>query len=122
MRFVDVEAYVLPFIRGFVPGVTVGTKVPNPRPAVFVRAWANGGAAVNRVLERAQITVDVWAPSTTEAAYLAGDIRHAFLNNSGQLVLVRAVEEVTRPYPVPDETSERYRATYALTIRAPRRP
>lgn len=120
MKFADVEAMVLPFIRYVVPGVTVATKVPNPRPATFIRAWVNGGSAVNRVLERVQVTVDVWAPSTTEASRIAGDIRHAFLNHSGALHLVRGVEEVTRPYSNPDETSDRYRATYALMVRATR--
>ena len=120
MKFADVEALILPFIRARVPGVTVRTKVPAQRPATFVRAWANGGAAINRVLEVVQITVDVWAPSTTEASDLAGTIRHAFLNDTGELKLVRGVEETTRPYYAPDEASDRYRATYALTIRAKR--
>lgn len=118
--FVDVEALIIPFICARVPGVTVATKVPNSRPPTFVRAWANGGAAVNRVLERVQITVDVWAVSTTAASDYAGTIRHAFLHDSAQLRLVRGVEEVTRPYYAPDETSDRYRATYALMVRAKR--
>lgn len=111
---------MLPFIRTVVPGVTVATKVPADRPAVFVRAWVNGGAAVNRVLERVQVTVDVWAPSTTAAAELAADIRTAFLGGYTSMPLVRGVEEVTRPYSVPDEVSERYRATFALMVRAAR--
>lgn len=118
--FADVEAMVLPFIRARADGVTVSTKVPNPRPMTFVRAWANGGAALNRALERVQITVDVWAPSTTEASELAGVIRHAFLNDARELRLSRGVEEVTRPYYAPDESSDRYRATYALWVRAKR--
>lgn len=114
------EAMILPFIRARVPGITVATKVPNTRPITFVRAWVNGGAAINRVLERVQVTVDVWAPSTVEASDLAADIRHGFLNDASTLPLVRGVEEVTRPYSAPDEASERYRATYALLVRAKR--
>ncbi len=120
MRFVEVEAMVRAFILPRVDGVPVATKVPNPRPAMFVRAWVNGGSAVNRVLERVQITVDAWAPSTVAASELAGVIRHAFLHDAAELKLVRSVEEVTRPYSAPDETSERYRATYALMVRATR--
>lgn len=111
---------ILPFIRTHAPAATVATKVPNPRPATFVRAWANGGAAINRVLERVQITVDVWAPSTVEASDLAADIRHGFLNDTSIMPLVRGCEEVTRPYYQPDEASDRYRATYALLVRAKR--
>lgn len=120
MKFADVENLIVPFVQAQVGAVPVATKVPGTRPATFIRCWVNGGASVNRVLERVQVTVDVWAPSTTEASRIAGDIRHAFLNHSGALHLVRGVEEVTRPYSNPDETSDRYRATYALMVRATR--
>ena len=118
-ELVDVESMVLPFIRT-VTSAKVATKVPATRPATFVRAWANGGSAVNRVLERVQITVDVWAPSTTDASLLAGAIRNRFLNDYTDMPLVRGVEEVTRPYYAPDETSDRYRLTIALMVRAKR--
>jgi len=120
MKFADAEAMVLPFIKARVGSTKVGTKVPNPRPVTFVRAWANGGAAANRVLERVQITVDVWAPSTTDASNLIGDIRHGFLNEYTQMPLVRRVEEVTRPYFNPDGDLDRYRFTVALMVRAAR--
>jgi len=115
----DVEAFIIPFVKAQVGAVSVSTKVPNPRPATFVRAWVNGGAAVNRVLERVQVTVDCWAPSQVAASQLAQNVRTAFLNATVD-PLVRGVEEVTRPYSQPDETSERYRATYALMVRAQR--
>lgn len=119
MKFADVEEFVLPFIRSYTT-VTVSTKVPNPRPVSFVRAWVNGGAAVNRVLERVQVTVDVWASSSVDASRIAGAIRDGFLHEYSTMPLVRGVEEVTRPYSAPDETSDRYRATYALRVRATR--
>lgn len=118
VKFEDVEGFIIPFIKSYT-SEHVGTKVPAARPATFVRAWVNGGAAINRVLERVQVTVDCWAPSTTAASELAGTIRHAFLNDKIH-DLVRGVEEVTRPYSAPDEASERYRATYALMVRAKR--
>lgn len=109
----------MPFIKSKVGAVQVRTRVPNPRPVEFVRAWVNGGAAVNRVLERVQITVDCWGASSVSASALAGTVRHAFLNDPVH-ALVRGVEEVTRPYYAPDESSDRYRATYALMVRAGR--
>lgn len=120
MKFADVETMVLAFIKGHIGSVKAGTKVPNPLPAQYVRAWANGGGAVNRVLERVQVTVDVWAGSTLAASELAGDIRHGFLNDSALMPLVRGVEEVTRPYFVPDGGRDRYRFTVALMVRASR--
>ena len=121
MRFADVEALVVPFIKARTGSVPVATKVPATRPATFVRCWVNGGAAVNRVLEDVQVTVDVWAPSQPAASQLAGTIRSAFLHDAqAAMPLVRGVSEVTRPYSHPDETSERYRATYSLRVRATR--
>ena len=120
MRLPDVEAMIIPFIKGVVGSVKVGQKVPNPRPATYVRAWVNGGAAMNRVLERAQVTVHVWGTSPHAASTLANDIRTAFLNDASTLPLVRGVEEVTRPYFNPDEGVDRYTATYALMVRATR--
>ena len=120
MRLPDVEAMIIPFVKSKIGPTKVGAKVPNPRPATYVRAWANGGAAVNRVLERVQITVQVWAPSQVAASELAQTIRHAFLNDTATMPLVRGVEEVTRPYFNPDEGTDRYTATYALMVRANR--
>lgn len=120
MRFDDVEAMVKPFIGSRVAGTKVGTKVPNPRPASFVRAWVTGGAAVNRVLERVQITIDVWGTSTAASSGMIGDIRHAFLNDYTEMPLVRGVEEITRPYFNPDGDIDRYRFTVALMVRAGR--
>lgn len=121
MRFDDVEDMVIPFIKAQVSPTRVVKKVPNPRPAQFVRAWVNGGAAVNCVLEDVQVTVDVWASTLDEASKMAATIRDAFLNDAqAAMPLVRGVSEVTRPYSQPDETSERYRATYSLRVRATR--
>lgn len=121
MRFADVEALVVPFIKARTGSIPVATKVPATRPATFVRCWVNGGAAVNRVLEDVQVTVDVWAPSQPAASQLAATIRSAFLHDAqAAMPLVRGVSEVTRPYSHPDETSERYRATYSLRVRATR--
>lgn len=119
MNLPDVQAFVIPFIKSKVGSVHVGTKVPANRPVSFVRAWVNGGAAVNRVLERVQVTVDCWGGSDVAASQLAQTVRHAFLNDKIH-DLVRGVEEVTRPYYAPDEASDRYRATYALMVRATR--
>lgn len=117
---VDAEAMILPFVRGVTGSVAVATKVSNPRPDVFVRLWVTGGYALSRIHERVQVTVDVWAPDTVRASALAGEIRQAFLNDYARMPLVRGVEEITRPYSLPDETSDRYRASYALTVRAAR--
>ena len=122
MRFVDVEALVIPFIKQVVGStIPVATKVPNPRPGTFVRAWLNGGAEDNPILEQVNITVDVWAPSQPAASRISNDIRNAMLWDARKsMPLVRGVSTLSRPMTTPDETSERYRATYSLRVRATR--
>ena len=79
MRFPDVEAMVLTFLRGRVES-PMATTVPSPRPDPFVRLWRNGGPAVNRVLERAQVTVEAWSADSVTASEIASACREALLN------------------------------------------
>lgn len=122
MRFADAEALAVAFLKTVVAPVKVATKVPNPRPALFVRAYRTGGAAVNRVLEEAQITVDAEAPDTVAAFDLASKCREAFLNDYSQMPLVRSANEVGGLYYSPDPATNipRYRFTVGLMIRAGR--
>lgn len=117
----DVEAMVVFFLTTKL-GVKVGTRVPNPRPDTFVRAWRSGGAAVNRVLDEAQITVSVWGPSTTAASELAQRVRHALLSDNEGMTLVRGVEETGGLYfdPDPSTGTARYTFTVSLLVRANR--
>lgn len=122
MSFVDAEAMSVAFLKPVANPERVGTKVPNPRPKRFVRAYRTGGAAVNRVLERAQITVDVEAEDSTVAFDIASLCRDAFLNDYTRMPLVRTVEEAGGLHFTPDPTTgaDRYRFTMALTVRAAR--
>lgn len=121
VEFPDVEAMVGAFLRSQLP-VPVSTKVPNPRPARFIRAWRTGGAASNRILERAQVTITCAAPNSVQASDDARDARSALLNGYTAMPLVRGVEEVTGPYfdPDPDTGSDRYSMTFILTVRGKR--
>lgn len=122
MSFVDAEAMSVTFLRGIVTPLKAYTKVPATRPASFVRAYRTGGAALNRVLEEAQITVDAWAPDEVAASALASACREAFLNNYTLMPLVRGVTEVSGLHnsPDPDTNIPRYRFTVALRVRSAR--
>lgn len=122
MRFPDVDAMVLSFLTARCAPTPVHVAVPRDRPAEFIVTRRNGGAATNRVLDVPTVTVDVWAPSSVQAADLAEDARGAFLHHYTDMPLVRAVEEITGPYSVPDPESgaARYRFSMRLTVRAAR--
>lgn len=121
MNLPDVESMVIAFLDARVTP-SVHSKVPNPRPASFVRAWRNGGAAVNQVLETAHITVDAYAADSVSASALARQCRQALLGDYTAMPLVRGVSEVTGLYYNPDGEArvDRYRFTVALMVRAER--
>lgn len=116
--FPDVEAMVGSFLRARLT-VPVSTKVPNPRPARFVRAWRTGGTALNRVVELAQVTITCAAANSVQASDDARAARFALQNEYTAMPLVRGVEEVSGPYydPDPDTAGDRYSMTFRLTVR-----
>jgi len=121
---VDVEQMCVAFAKTKVTA-TVSTKAKPPR---YARVWRTGGGAVNRILDRAQVTITCGANDTgtengaTIASRDATDLRNAFLNEYTQMPLVRGVEEVTGPYfdPDPDTGGARYTFTVILSVRAKR--
>lgn len=117
--FPDAEALVGGFLRSRLTP-PVSTKVPNPRPKRFVRAWRTGGAALNRVVDQPQVTVTCTAPSSVTASDDARAARYALMNESSGMPLVRRVEDVSGVYydPDPDTNEDRYSFTVRLTVRA----
>jgi hypothetical protein len=122
MSFPDAEALAVAFVRSQIAPVHAGTRVPADRPSSFVRVYRTGGAALNRVLEEAQITVDAEAASEAEAWALASACREAFLHRYTLMPLVRAATEISGLHstPDPDTNTPRYRFTVALMVRAGR--
>ena len=122
MKFTDIEAMCVTFAKSKTSAV-VATKVRNPRPSRYARVWRTGGAAVNRVLERAQVTITCGSDlGSVDASDIAGELRAAFLNSYTEMPLVRGVEEISAPYydPDPDTGEDRYTFTIQLMARAPR--
>lgn len=122
MSFPDVEAVAVAFLKPPVAPVKVGTKTPNPRPTSFVKVYRSGGAAVNRVLENAQLTVEGEAPTQEAAFELTSKCREHFLHRYTLMTLVRGASEVGGLYfaPDPDTNIPRYRFTVGLMVRAGR--
>lgn len=121
MTFPDIDAMVLAFLGAHVD-VPVRVSVPADRPASFIVARRNGGAALNRVIDQPTVTVDAWAASSAEAAALAGIAREAFFHSYTDMPLVSGVEELTGPYstPDPESGSARFRFSIQMTVRAAR--
>lgn len=122
MKLRNGEALVIAALKAS-PGVSpvpVGTRVPNPRPASFVRVQRIGGIQINMVQERPTILVECWGATDT-AAWLLCVAAHEALEGREPLE-VNGVElgsrELTSPvnYPDPSTTSPRYQFQLQTTI------
>jgi ssDNA-binding replication factor A large subunit len=67
----DLEAALISYLKPLSDGLTVATRVPNPRPAKFIRLSRIGGTRRSLVLDQSMIGFWCWAPSTVEASRLA---------------------------------------------------
>jgi hypothetical protein len=93
----------------------VGSQIPNPRPATFVRVSRTGGPKVLRVVDGAQITVDAWAPDGGAAMDLAQLCRKCIEEMPGTAPVHR-VEEIGGPQDFPDPVSDTPRVTFTVQI------
>jgi hypothetical protein len=126
VTFPDVEALLtgaLPSLlaaRGFT--VPVGTKVPNPRPARFVRLVVASGNRRNLVAAAPTVTIEGWAQTETDAWALTEAARCCVESLSGQVVggvpVIRSHD-----FPLPDKFIDldtgqpRYTTTGSFVVR-----
>lgn len=122
VELVDAEAMAVDFLNSISTDSPASTKVPNPRPARFTRAWRTGGAALNRLVDEPIITVTCEAGDSVTASSDATAARNAFLNGAVAMPLVRRVEVMNLYYdPDPDTNEDRYTFAVRLRVRAARR-
>lgn len=100
-------------------GVPVRSKVPNPRPARFVLVFRTGGPRVGLVVDAAQVTVEAWAASDTDAHDLAQAARAIVGSLQGTVtggVTVYGVDEFSGPGYLPDPESGQSRYTWTTSV------
>jgi hypothetical protein len=100
--------------------VDTGTRVPNPRPAAFVRVQRIGGAEANMVQERPLILIECWGSTEVQAWQLAQTVYSALqgpepLEFNGIDFGSRAVSSPVN-YPDPSTTSPRYQLQLQTTV------
>lgn len=124
--FPDVEQLVCDFLPDELAArswdVTVGTRVPNPRPSKFVRVLAVGGVRRNLVQGNPTVVVEGWADKESDARNLC-DLARALVVSMAQRddlpSTVYRVDELSgvANLPDPDSAQSRYTVTLALLIR-----
>lgn len=99
--------------------VHVGTSVPNPRPAIFVRILATGGQRNNLVQDAPTVVYEAWAAKETDAVTVAQLTRALIVSLAGQTVggvMVYRVNEFASPASLPDPLSSQTRYTGTVSI------
>lgn len=98
-------------------------RIPNPRPAEFVRVLGVGGVRRDPVTDVPTLAVEAWAATRSRAAALAQEVRAIIWSLEGATFAGYSVKDVTEfagPGDLPDPLSDqsRYTATYAVGIRS----
>jgi hypothetical protein len=119
--FPDAEAVVVDYLRTELdargPAIPVGTRVPNPRPSIFVQVERQGGPRRNIVVDDAQIGISAWADRQQDAqdlVQLCRGLLWAAVGTTQGGVQVHRVEEFAGPALLPDPLSDQPR--YVLTV------
>ncbi len=97
----------------------VGSMVPNPRPASFVRIERIGGPVRDRVVDDALVTVEAWATTHPAAWDLAARTRAIVLGLEGTVVdgaVLYGVVEASGPGSLPDPDSDMRRFTWTCQV------
>lgn len=119
--FPDVEALFVAALPD-VLGVAVSTRVPNPRPASFIRVKRAGGGRRNLVTDAALVVVEAWAdtePAAADLAMRASAALFALAQTDTGGVWIRRVQEISGPssFTDPVSGSPRYQLTAQIDTR-----
>ncbi|AUG87276.1 tail terminator [Streptomyces phage Rowa] len=113
--FPDAVLVAIQYLR---PNITaaVYSRVPNPRPAEFVRIQRLGGTRRSLILDRPRIDVECWSDSEENAEALCSKVRAYVLAMAGKRgqTTVYDVAEVSGPMWLPDSESGQPRYSFAV--------
>lgn len=114
--FPDAVLVTILYLREVVPGLSVYSRVPDPRPAEFVRVERLGGMRRALILDRPRMNVECWSDSEENAADLSARVRAYALAMAGKRgdTTVYDVVEVSGPMWLPDSASGQPRYSFAV--------
>lgn len=120
--FPDVEGLVITHLNSVLSNARVSTKVPDPRPARFVKVTAVGGTKRRINADSTMVTVQCWESDSIKASELARTARahiHALAGQSVNDVWVYRVLDVGGPASSPDPNTDtpRYQFTVSIDVK-----
>jgi hypothetical protein len=121
----DIEAAATSFLRTKLGSLAakVATTVPATMPATMVKISLTGGGRDGIASDRAQLTIECWAPDAPTASTLARTAYAHMLAAPGTIaggVFIRKAETVggVQFFPDPDISKPRYQFTVRWFVRA----
>ncbi|MFF3190557.1 hypothetical protein [Streptomyces misionensis] len=112
-----VRAYLREALVARGDDVSVGTRVPSPRPPRFVTLERVGGTRLDVVTDRPQIDVQCWGASEEDAADLASLARSLLFAMPGwRGAVAYNVVEIGGPNTLPDPDSGQDRVAFAVEV------
>lgn len=101
-------------------GLRVASKVPDPRPAEFIRVQDAGTDRVSRFLREYTFTLDFWAQSTTRAERIGAEALARFESlDAVDGIPVFRPRDWGPPVELPDESGQpRYTATVSFRLKS----
>lgn len=117
--FPDGKALLIAWLKEHT-GLTVASKVPNPRPDEFVTVQDAGTNRVDRHIREVSYSLNFWAKSTPRA-YGMGSVCLAYFEIADELggVSIYRPRDWGPPVELPDESGQpRYTATVSFRLKA----
>lgn len=114
VQFRDAEQEVREYLLPYLAGIGISSRVPNPRPAVWLRVMRTGGPRETMVSDRPQITLEAWADNEDDAIDLLS-VARAWLNRADGRIF--GVVEASGPGNLPDPTTAQIRYTMSVWVR-----
>ena len=113
--FPDAVLLVIDYLRAAL-GVPVYSRVPENRPAEFIRVERLGGLRSSVVTDRPRIDIECWSHSEETAEALMSLARAHMLAMAGKrgVTTVYNVQEVSGPMWLPDSVSGAPRYSFAV--------
>jgi hypothetical protein len=119
ITFPDVETLVVSVLNTTFPtrgetSLKASTRVPNPRPAEFVKVLGGGGLDETKVSEAALITIEGWAATEARAFEICELARAILRSQDGD---IRGVRGFSYPQNLPDPATKQVRYTSTGDVR-----
>lgn len=119
IAFPDAEAVAITYLKSKIAGVSISTKIPDPRPTKLIKVTRVGGTKLRLNADSPMLVFECWGSTSIEASELCRQARayvNAMAGETINGVWVFKVREVGGPafFPDPSTTLPRYQFSVAI--------